>query len=96
MSNAGKARIDTIIKCSKSYKDGPDTCPEVKLADDNRAYDNVSPKRRRSSGDSTFSFLWQCLFCGSNCNVVRPERIHDDGEKRLYLDKLTLLKLAKV
>ena len=34
LSNAGKARIDTIIKCSKSYKDGFDPCLEAKLADD--------------------------------------------------------------
>ena len=35
---------------------------------------HLSPKRRRSSGDSNFSFLQHCLFCGSNCNVEKSSK----------------------
>lgn len=104
LTTAGKARIETIIRCSKSYKDGIDTGLEEKLADDpsltiqchrncvstytsrhhisrhlkrkgeTEVTPHVSPKRRRSSVDSNFSFLRHCLFCGSDCNVEKPAK----------------------
>ena len=102
LSTAGPRRIETVIKCSKVYKDGISTNLEPMLDKDSslsirchrdcvstytsrlhvtrhlkRASDeNVphdSPKRRRSF-DSNFSFDCDCLFCGSNCDVVKPTK----------------------
>ena len=41
----------------------------------------ASPKRRRSSGDSHFSFLQQCLFCDKDCNVNKSRKTPDRWRK---------------
>ena len=113
LTTAGKARIETIIRCSKLYQDDIDTTLEEKLADDpspsvhchrncvstytsqhhisrhlkrkgeTEVTPHASSKRRRSSGDTIFSFLQHCLFCGSFCDVKKPER-HPGRWRKAY------------
>ena len=68
------------INCVSTYTPRHHISRHLKRKGDIAVNPQVSPKRRRSFGDSTFSFLWLCIFCGLNCNIVRPAK--NPGRRR--------------
>ena len=64
----------SYCNCVSTYTSRPRVKRILKRKGDVETKHYSSPKRRRSSGDSLFSFLQQCLFCGKDCNVHKSRK----------------------